>query len=348
MRVLARPAFKSRLENPYNWLLYTSMQKLGIHVDESSLSRCLQNQYSIWHLHWPELPLNQKNHLKAFLKIRALLHQMDWARSRGTKVIWTVHNLTAHEQHHPDLEAWFWQAFTHRLDGYISLTQAGMNAAQERFPALTTRPGFIIPHGHYRGEYPDHISDRTARASLGIPPTAKVLLFFGRIRTYKNAPELIKTFRQLADPDAILYIVGRPECPALAAELQQQAALDTRVRLHLDFVPKDKTQLYFHSADLVILPYREILNSGSALLALSFNRPVLVPLRGAMSELQAQVGQEWVHTYPQELVTGQIQHALQWAFHGSRPQQAPLAALDWQKLAEQTLNAYQVLQISKS
>jgi beta-1,4-mannosyltransferase len=39
------------------------------------------------------------------------------------------------------------------------------------------------------------------------------------------------------------------------------------------------------AADLIALPYKEILNSGSAILALSFDRPILVPAAGALAEL---------------------------------------------------------------
>lgn len=345
MRIIAEPAFKNRVYNPYNWLLYTSMKNLGVYVDEFSPFQLLRNQYRIWHLHWPELPLNEKNIVKAIVKTQALILQMDWARLRGVKTIWTAHNLSAHERFHPKLEAWFWNAFIHRLDGYISLSKAGMEAAQERFSKLKNLPGFVIPHGHYREEYEDSVSSQEARASLEIPPSTKMLLFFGRIRPYKNAIQLIKAFRQLSQPDTVLYIVGRPEFPSLVEVLEKEAALDRRVRLYLDFIPKDKAQVYFRAADLVILPYREILNSGSALLALSFDRPVLVPLRGAFGELQAQVGEDWVRTYTGDLVASQIEASLEWALNTPRPQQTPLDALDWKELAQRTIDAYNAIAI---
>lgn len=343
MRILARPAFKGRSGNPYNWLLYTDIQEYGVCVDEFSHIRLLSNKYAIWHLHWPELPLNNQSLIKAFVKIKALLLQLDWARSRGIKTVWTVHNLSAHEQLYPELEAWFWKAFTHRLDGYISLSKAGMEAAQEHFPQLKNLPGFVVPHGHYRGEYPDYITSQEARASLKIPAAAKVLLFFGRIRPYKNAAQLIRAFQQFSDQEAVLYIIGCPDFLELAQELEREAALDHRVRMHLNFIPKEAAQLYFRAADLVVLPYREILNSGSALLALSFDRPVLVPLRGALGELQLQVGEEWVRSYTGEFLPSHIEEALEWALNTPRPQQAPLQALDWKELAQLTIDAYKTI-----
>jgi hypothetical protein len=47
----------------------------------------------------------------------------------------------------------------------------------------------------------------------------------------------------------------------------------------------------------VVLPYREILNSGTALLSLSFDRPVMMPRRGAGTELERSVGSDWLCLY---------------------------------------------------
>src|SRR5664280_2584517 len=96
-----------------------------------------------------------------------------------------------------------------RLDGYIALTEGGRTEAMERFPLLRTLPGFVVPHSHYRGAYPEDPAV-DARAALGLAKNAKVLVAFGNIRRYKNLPLLIDLFRQYHDPDAILYIAGRP------------------------------------------------------------------------------------------------------------------------------------------
>ena len=53
----------------------------------------------------------------------------------------------------------------------------------------------------------------------------------------------------------------------------------------------------FAAADVVVLPYLDISNSGVAMLALSLQRPVIGPSKGAFPELQAQVGTTWVRTF---------------------------------------------------
>ena len=62
-----------------------------------------------------------------------------------------------------------------------------------------------------------------------------------------------------------------------------------------------------------MLPFSDIMHSGSAMLALSFNRPVLVPARGSLPELQMRVGSEWVRTYDGELTAAILKDAAAWA-----------------------------------
>jgi glycosyltransferase involved in cell wall biosynthesis len=216
-------------------------------------------------------------------------------------------------------------------------------AAQESFPHLRSLPGFVVPHGHYRQADPQTVTRESARQQLGIELDVNVILSFGRIRTYKNVPHLVRTFGQLSDPRTQLVIAGLPEA-IVADELQEfQAKGDTRIHWHLDFIPEAMTSVYFQAADLVVLPYREILNSGGALLALSQNRPVLVPDKGSLGELQARVGHEWVRTYTGELSSAELQAALGWAQNTPRAQVAPLEAFDWQEIARLTVAAYQSL-----
>jgi beta-1,4-mannosyltransferase len=58
------------------------------------------------------------------------------------------------------------------------------------------------------------------------------------------------------------------------------------VRTHLRFVPDADVQRFLKAADFVVLPYRDVLTSGGALLALSFGRPLVVPRRGCLAELE--------------------------------------------------------------
>jgi len=264
-------------------------------------------------------------------------------RMAGTTVVWTVHNLSGHEQWHPRWAAWMWRRFTRRIDAYIALTAEGREAALLRYPNLRAVPGFVIPHGHYRDAYPREATREMARKVLGVPASSRVIAFFGTVRPYKNVPALVAAFRDVPGEEWRLIVAGQPWSAALRAQLRDAASQDPRILLFPAFVPRQQVQLYLRAADLLVFPYREVLNSGSALLALSFDRPVLIPERGAMAELRELAGADWVRTFRGDLDAQTLIDAVCWAETTPRGASPPLDGLCWDAIAEQTLHAYEVV-----
>lgn len=340
---MALPAYRNRAWNPYHAQLYEAVGRIGVRVDEVTVRRVLRARHDIVHLHWPEYLFDSPSVVRAVAKGLAYLAIITRLRAAGTTVVWTVHNLAGHEQWHPRWAAWMWQRFTRRVDAYIALTAAGQEAAQERYPDLRSLPSFVIPHGHYREAYPREATRADARRLLGVPTTARVVAFFGAVRPYKNLPMLLDAFRGLPDGEDgewRLIVAGQPWSDELRTTLATAAAQDPRVLNVPDFVPHQQVQLYLRAADLLVFPYREVLNSGSALLALSFDRPVLVPDRGAMAELQRLAGPEWVRTFSGTLDAQTLIDAMTWAETTPRDTSRLLETLSWDAIAEQTLHAY--------
>jgi beta-1,4-mannosyltransferase len=309
LRILARPAFSSGPKNPYTTVLYRAVEAAGHHVAEYRLDRALTGRWDIVHVHWPESVFNHSL-VEALPTTEALLLGLRGARHRGAKVLWTVHNLVAHERRHPRAEQAFRRRFFTQLDGIIGLTKSGLAAARETHPALQALPGWVVPHPHYRGQYPDSMSRSEARAALQLPEQGKLLLSLGRVFEYKNFQALIRAVLGSGREDWNVCVAGEPRDATVERSLRREAKGDRRVRLDLGFVPSDKLQLYLRAADLVVQPYRDILNSGTALLALSFDRPVLLPNRGAGVDLALAFQEPWVQTYEGELQAEHLQRAL--------------------------------------
>ncbi len=343
MRVIASPAYSNKLMNPYNYLLYTHVSKFGVKVEDFSISRILLSRWDIWHLHWPEGYLNNPSLLKAGLFTGGLLNLLYLAKKRGIKIVWTVHNLRSHERYHERLENIFWKHFTDLVDGYIVLSETGRGELLKYYPHLENIPGFVIPHGHYKDIYPNEIPREKSRRFLGLPSNAVVISFIGQIRAYKNVPHLMDVFMRLKDNNVYLVIAGKPKSPKLRSVIIHKAKFCQRIKPYLEFIPPEKIQIFLNSADLVVLPYSEIFHSGTALLALSFNRPVLVPNRGAMYELQKAVGRKWVMVYEPELTPDILENAIDWALKTTRPKEAPLSKFEWENIARETVNAYRVI-----
>ena len=341
LRVLAWPGLGARAKNPYTWLLYSHLAALGVRVRDFTPVRALRGGYDVLHIHWPEKALNAESLLVRVAGAAAALAIFEAAHFHGARVAWTVHNARPHESRHPRLEEWFRSAVVRRVDIVIHPSAAGQRVAESLYPELAQRPHTVVPLGHFRGSYPDTVSREQARAGFGIPDGARVVTFLGLIRPYKNVPLLIRTVRALprAAGEVVLLVGGAPHTHGLADEVREAAGGDPRVHLTLEHIPDDDVQRYLRAADLVVLPFRDITNSASALLALSFDRPVLVPARGAMGELRELAGADWVCTYDEDLTPDLLARALDWAVR--RPPGAPrLEALDWREIARQTISAY--------
>ncbi len=340
MRVIASPAMINRWLNPYNWLLNTHLEREGVEVVGAAPWRVLRGQGDIWHLHWPDHVFNQGSVTRASLGSRTLLHLAREGRRRGLRIVWTVHNLRAHDGRHAELERHFWTQFLPTVDGLIHLSDAGRTAANAQFPELADRPAWVIPHGHYRSEYVTTQTREDARSALGIAQDAQLVLFTGRVRPYKNVPGLLEAFRGMPGANARCLVTGSPATADLRSEIEELAARDHRVRLDLRHLRQRELASALRACDLVVLPYREILNSGSALLALSLDRPVLVPRRGAMAELARDVGCNWVRCYDGELTSEALADALRWARESVRTPRAPLDRFDWPAIARDHRDAY--------
>ena len=340
--MLAWPAFRKESANPHAALLARELIELGVSLVDWTPVRALLRPGDLWHLHHPETVLYRRSLAASSVETLTFLALLLLARGRGVRLLWTIHDLGSNDCLHPRLESWFWSAFIARVDAFVCLTEHSRTLALERFPALAGRPGYIVPHGHYRDAYPRTVSRESARQRLSLPPQATVLLHFGLMRPYKNVPHLIRTFRTMPRPGTVLLVVGKPYDAAIEGEIRCAANGASNVRLDLRHVPPEEVQLFFAAADLVVLPYRRILNSGVVMLSLTFARPVLVPDLGAMRDQQERFGADWVRLYRGGLTVGALAAAAEWA-RPPRPQSIDLDGFGWRELALRTRAIYEEL-----
>ena len=146
---------------------------------------------------------------------------------------------------------------------------------------LDARKVRVIPHGaftHLR-DVPDEQALPAELAAVDKP----VVLFFGLLRPYKGLDVLLDAWRA-ADLDAELWIVGMPRMDIAPL----RAAAPPSVRWAPRFVPDNEIAAYFRRADLVVLPYREIDQSGVLFTALAFGAPLVLSAVGGFPEIAAE------------------------------------------------------------
>jgi len=325
--------------NPYCDLLYGRLTALGVDVDadaQLSFEWLVRNRQrvGVLHLHWPEFYYRGRAGAATVRALVGFLACVAVARALGYRIVWTIHNALPHEPHPADrMVRWILMR--------VARTAVHSRAARRALPPGGALPA-VVPHGHYIGVYPDTVSRRDARARLGIAAGDRVLLFFGQVRDYKGIADLVQAFRTVSDPHVKLVVAGRPSAAADAEALRRLAADDARIQLHLRFIPDDEVQVFFRSSDFVVLPYRHVLTSGVAILALSFGRPLVVPRLGCLQDLDGGCAISYDADDPQGL-----ERALETAGRAdpslmAQHARAQAASLEWDSIARAYRDLYEL------
>lgn len=148
----------------------------------------------------------------------------------------------------------------------------------------------VIPHGNYLDSVGPLPSKSESRAALGIPITdGPVVLFFGQIKEVKGLDVLIQGFADFckAHRQAKLIIAGRvwKDDFSKYQEIIDRHHLNSNIQLNIRYISDKEVSSFYCAADLVILPYRRIYQSGVLLMAMSYGTPVLVSDLEAMREV---------------------------------------------------------------
>ena len=362
IRVGAWPAFSNSKSNPYQSRLYGEIARehevVEISMSRRSLLDYLRNRFDVVHIHWIERAFWGSKSRRAVLK-SALLTMAIFClfKVKRTRIIWTVHDPIPHEMAEnarfnsgPLRLLWLAYRFVllSSIDGLIFLSPSHVALLAKRFPRLGRLPHCIIRHPHYRGVYPNTVSKSQARESLGVPPGATTIVFVGKIRPYKNVDGLMRAFRAYRDPDVRLAVAGEADTVAYGKELKAMADADERILLSCSFVPDDALQNYLNAADVVLLPFREVTNSGSLLLVLSFDRPVAVPDAPVFREVREIVGPDWIHLYGGDIGPETIASVVDWSRSRKSSGSPPMDSLSWPQIAAQTVNFYSELTARRS
>lgn len=344
MRIITSPGFKdiSKIKNPYQYLLYTEVEKLGSDVDRFCFRNILFRRYDIIHVHWPESNRLSKNLPLALSYSGFFLFLLVFGKIKGAKIVWTVHNMVPHDKRWPRLLKIHFYLFTLLVDGIIAMNELTATSVSIVYTNLKGKKVKEIKHGNYKGYYQNQITENEAKKQLNISETARVCLFLGQIRPYKGIEQLVNIFETIDNPDFLLLIAGSlSESGGNYKEQLSQLSDDKRIKFDFKFVPDVELQLYFNACDLVILPFKSILNSGSMLLALSFNKPVLLPNHESVKEIEKEYGDKWVYTY-EELSTSLIKRSMDRALM-NKDSVLDMHDRDWDVIAQQTIDFYKVI-----
>jgi glycosyltransferase involved in cell wall biosynthesis len=160
----------------------------------------------------------------------------------------------------------------------------------------------VIPFGINNTVPNTSLSRTEAKQQLGLASNDKAMLFFGNIAPYKGLEYLITALAELVRQDRSyrLLIVGSPKGSANYWNQIRQTIAECELRDHvvetIEYIPDEATEIYFKAADVLILPYTHVFQSGVLFLGYSFGLPVIAADVGSLRSEVIEGGTGFVFT----------------------------------------------------
>lgn len=287
-------------DNYFIEMFCRSLSDAGLHVISVADPRHLKNSdIDVLHIHWPEKTFwDGGGYARVVARTAATLAAMRRMKKHGVRLVWTVHNLKPH-----DIELRYkplWSLYSHQLcrlvDGFVTLSPATVEVVRRELRGLSRKAGTYAWHPPYplAATQEDRL---TVRAQLGIDLDTRVFGFLGYLRPYKGIEELIIAFRAIQGERYALLICGAAFRDEYAQRVRDLSAGDTRIHLQLRRLSDQEFSAFSSAMDVVVLPFRGGLHSGSLVHAISQSRVAVTPRSPFAGSLREAVGNQWVLTY---------------------------------------------------
>lgn len=207
----------------------------------------------------------------------------------GGKLVWSVHNKLppdcSHEWLHFKMRKWLAKKADRLVvecESAVSELSTYFNTSPKKF-RIWTHPG-----------YPPQLMPRAAaieainhRYQVNIKIQDQIFLMFGHISPYKQIDKVCKIFADEPVHNKLL-VVG----PVKKGQMQYYKTIRRTTKklenviLIPQFIRENCVPEFMNAADYLVFNYREVLASGGVPLAKSYNKTIILPQKGCLSDLQ--------------------------------------------------------------
>lgn len=275
---------------------------------------------------------------------------LDWLKARSLHIVYTVHDVLPPDRHdNAALIAGYGRLY-HLVDHLIVHTDYQKEQIVDRFDVPRDKVSVVQmgPFFH-RLQLPTR---HQAAEHLGIDPSRPILLHFGQMRPYKGTEMLIEAVAALRthQPDLMLVLAGRasPERKQDLRECILRQGLESHTHCNFDFLPTSDLAYYFALADVIVLPYLYIDQSGVLLSALGLGIPVVASDVGGMAEIirEGELGFHFESGSVEDLVAQLefvLAHPVEARQRAAEARRYVLVQKSWPAIAERTADIYRTL-----
>jgi D-inositol-3-phosphate glycosyltransferase len=210
----------------------------------------------------------------------------------GKKIVFTAHNVNAGKRDSNDsLLNRLTLRIQYRLVDHIFVHTEQMKIELFENFGVRAEAVTVIPYGINNAIPCTDLTASDAKRRLGIKDGERTILFFGNIGPYKGLEYLVAAFQSIVarNGEYRLIIAGKHRGGAekYANDIREATIHDVergRVIQRIEHIPDEETELYFKAADVLVLPYTYIFQSGVLFLGYSFGLPVIATDVGSLRE----------------------------------------------------------------
>jgi len=213
-------------------------------------------------------------------------------RAVGRKIALTAHNVNAAKRdgHDSPLNRLSLGVQYHLADHIFVHTGKMKEDLRKEF-GVPSQKVSVIPFGINNTVPTTVLTREEAKRRLGIDGKDIAALFFGQIAPYKGIEYLVSALTEIIrdQPGFRLIIAGKVK---KGSEQYWQKVRDAigalsereRILMRIEHIPDEDIEIYFKAADVLIIPYTRIFQSGVPFLAYSFGVPVIAADVGSLRE----------------------------------------------------------------
>ncbi|XWN38233.1 MAG: hypothetical protein ROO71_04695 [Balneola sp.] len=284
----------------YKPLLATTKYKIesvSVYTHYRFVYKALFSKKIILHYHWLEF-----QDIKSLIGMPWKLLCIYFFNLLGGKIIWTVHNLEPHNRKFLKLN--------HRLHTWMGRiaekvhihSETAAKLVHEKFN-INKEKLCLLPHP----DFPSQIVERehsirylNSKYEWTLNPSRPVALIWGNIAEYKNIEQLLNVAEEhRLDMQIIIAGAIKKGADSLGNRIALIADKNPDFYLKSEFIEEKNIPYFFGATDFCLFNFEQILTSGSVQMALNYNKDIIAPRFGSLTELD----EAFLFSSSKELIT---------------------------------------------
>jgi beta-1,4-mannosyltransferase len=276
--------------NPYYTMIGDYMSNKGFNfrysTDVEEIMELIEEKITIIHIHQLSPFYQTDDRDESKLKALKILDQFRDIKSKGAYLVFTMHNPLPHNRIHVEIDEMVNKGIYTLADAII------VHGKYVKEFLITdqnvTKPIFVVLHPSYKEYYGIKSNKEQARKDLGLHKDAVIFGNIGNIKPYKGLEFIIKSFekfsKQHKSKDIHLYLAGAAKDKNYLESLKKISGSMDNVTILNRNLTESELITSVSALDYSIFAFKDIWASGSVVLSISYDVPVIVPEMGCMGD----------------------------------------------------------------